>query len=256
MGFFRWSPVRRVCYGQGVRTAPGDDGRAGYRPALPESMPKNKRLKFERVGRLPNVTLTDDPAPAADGPWPWEDDRFAGMPMLLELGCGKGEHSLAFAAADPRRLCVGVDTKSHRICVGAETAIARGLANVHFLRARVENLRSFFAAGAIDAIWLTFPDPQIKNRTVNRRLSAPSFLDAYAALLRSGGRVHLKTDSVRFCDYTRQSVLRWGGRVVAACEDIHAAGEPSHRALAATSAYEADALAKGRPIRYLAFTLS
>ena len=137
-------------------------------------MPKNKRLKYERVNYLPNVTIAAEQAPPAPGPYRWNAQHYAGMPIVLELGCGKGEHSLAFAAADSRRLVVGVDFKSHRMCVGAEMALARRLDNVLFLRARVEDLQAYFMAGSIEAIWLTFPDPQLKNRKIRTRLSAPA----------------------------------------------------------------------------------
>ena len=107
-------------------------------------MPKNKLLKYERVKRLPNVTFSvfgESPSPWS---YPWYDERYADMEKVLELGCGKGEYSLAFAAANSRQFCVGVDCKSHRMCVGAEKAIADGLDNVHFLRARIERIMEFF----------------------------------------------------------------------------------------------------------------
>ncbi|HSO20362.1 MAG TPA: tRNA (guanosine(46)-N7)-methyltransferase TrmB [Desulfosarcina sp.] len=219
-------------------------------------MPKNKRLKYERVNQLPNVTVTPEREPPASGPYPWTAPHYAGMPVVLELGCGKGEHSLAFAAADSRRLFVGVDYKSHRMCVGAQTALARGLDNVLFLRARVEGLRDYFAAGSIEAIWLTFPDPQLKNRKVHTRLSAPAFLDIYAGVLASGGKVHLKTDSKRFFDYTRQSVRRWGGKERICCDDLYGPGCRPDGPREVISAYETAALSRGKVIRYLAFTLA
>ena len=154
-------------------------------------MPKNKRQKYQRVNSLSNVTVTDRNSHSLPDRFPWHENRYDGMRRVLELGCGKGEHSLAFAAADPGALCIGVDRKSHRICVGAETAIAMGLDNVQFLRAYIEGLDAFFLARSIDEIWLTFPDPHPKLRTRHLRLSAPAFLDTYARLLTPGGRVHL-----------------------------------------------------------------
>lgn len=215
-------------------------------------MPKNKRLKHARISRLTNVVVTEDDAPPPAS-LPWRAPGLVGLPVVLELGCGKGEHSLAFAAADPRRLYVGVDTKGHRLCVGAEAALSRGLGNVFFLRARVEALRSYFPAGSIEAIWLTFPDPQLKRRKAHTRLSAPAFLDAYADLLQPGGAVYLKTDSMRLYHYTRQSVDRRGGRVIAATTDLHADAEGVGQAGGATSAYESAALAQGKTIKCLAF---
>ncbi len=219
-------------------------------------MPKNKRHKYERVKHLPNVTISvfgESPPPRS---YPWSQSRFEGMQTVLELGCGKGEHSLAFAAADPHRLCVGVDCKSHRMCVGAEQAIAAGLDNVHFLRAWIERIGEFFVDHSIHEIWLPFPDPHPKHRSEKCRLSAPSFLDVYATLLVSGGTVHLKTDSHRLFDYTRQSVDRWGGRVTVASEDLHGEGAPLTGACEVASAYETAARSRGETIKYLAFNLT
>ncbi len=221
-------------------------------------MPKNKRQKYQRVNDLPNVTVTEwnsspSPAPAE---YPWTANRYDGMRRILELGCGKGEHSLAFAAADPDTLCIGVDRKSHRICVGAEAAIAMGLDNVQFLRARIEGLDAFFTKQSIDDIWLTFPDPHPKLRTRHLRLSAPAFLDTYARLLKPMGRVHLKTDSDRLFDYTLESVDRWGGRVVVASNDLHAMDNDRIGARGVVSAFEHAARLQGETINYLAFELN
>lgn len=219
-------------------------------------MPKNKLLKYERVKRLPNVTfsvLGESPPP---GSYPWHDERYQGMQKILELGCGKGEYSLAFAAANPRKLCVGVDCKSHRMCVGAELAIAQGLENVHFLRARIERIGEFFLKHAIHEIWLTFPDPHPKHRAIKSRLSAAFFLDAYANLLIPGGTVYLKTDSDLLYDYTRESVRRWGGREVAKSGGAHGTGCSASGACEAVSAYEQAARSRGAAIQFMAFKLN
>jgi tRNA (guanine-N7-)-methyltransferase len=219
-------------------------------------MPKNKRHKYERVKHLPNVTFSvfgESPPPRS---YPWYQGRFEGMQTVLELGCGKGEHSLAFAAADSRKLCVGVDCKSHRMCVGAEQAIAAGLDNVHFLRAWIERIGEFFVGHSIHEIWLPFPDPHPKHRSEKCRLSAASFLDVYATLLVPGGTVHLKTDSRQLFDYTRQSVDRWGGHVLTASENIHGDCGRSIGARDVASAYETAARSRGKTIKYLAFNLT
>lgn len=219
-------------------------------------MPKNKRQKFERVRHLPNVTLAPETTVPPSLAFPWNHLRYAGMQRILELGCGKGEHSLVFAAASPQKLCVGVDYKSHRMCVGAEMALARGLGNVLFLRARVERIRAFFPPHSIDEIWLTFPDPLWKHRKSMQRLTAGPFLDDYATLLVPGGSVHLKTDSQRFFRFSCESVRRWGGRVTAMSENVHDAGPDAMDAAGAVSAYERAALTRGAAIRYLAFSLN
>jgi tRNA (guanine-N7-)-methyltransferase len=219
-------------------------------------MPKNKLLKYERVKRLPNVTFSvfgESPPPLS---YPWYAERYQDMEKVLELGCGKGEYSLAFAAANPCKLCVGIDCKSHRMCVGAERAMAQGLENVHFLRARIERIGEFFLKHSIHEIWLTFPDPHPKHRATKSRLSAPSFLDAYANLLLPGGTVYLKTDSDLLYDYTRESVERWGGREVQKSDAAHGTGCGESGACEAVSAYEHAARSRGAAIQFMAFKLN
>ena len=217
-------------------------------------MPKNKRHKYERVKQLPNVIMPADGDPLPIYSYPWHADGFAGMPTVLELGCGKGEHSLAFAAHNPKTVYVGVDYKSHRMCVGAEQAAARGLENLFFLRVRVEHIRAFFTPQSIAAIWLTFPDPHIKQRKAKCRLSADPFLDIYADLLVPGGSVYLKTDSDPLLQFTRQAVRRRAGHIELDCDDIHKinGGLPGHGVV---SAYEKAALSQGAAIKFLAFQL-
>ncbi len=217
---------------------------------------KNKLYKYERVKHLPNVTFSVFGESSSPYSYPWYRERYAGMQKVLELGCGKGEYSLAFAAANPHKLCVGIDCKSHRICVGAEKAIARGLDNVHFLRARIEHIRDFFVGHSIHEIWLTFPDPHPKNRAVKCRLSAASFLSAYANLLMPGGNVYLKTDSNLLYDYTRKSVEGWGGRVVAASDNIDGSDFGVLGVRGVVSAYEDAARSRGKTIKYMAFKLN
>ena len=219
-------------------------------------MPKNKLKKYARVRQLPNVTFAGFGVYPPPGSFPWDAARFAGMQKVLELGCGKGEHVLAFAEDNPGRLYVGVDNKSHRICVGAEKALDQGLANILFLHARIEHIRDFFFSQAVNEIWLTFPDPYPKNQTIKFRLTAGPFLDAYAHLLVPGGTVHLKTDSQMLFDFTRDAVTDRGGRVLAAVDDIHGNNQGRAGAAHVVSAYEKAARERGETIKYMAFNLN
>jgi len=217
-------------------------------------MAKNKLLKYDRVQHLPNVTFSRFGEPATPDLYPWHQSPYAGMDKILELGCGKGEHSLAFAVAEDL-FCIGIDIKSDRICVGAEKARAAGRSNVHFLRARVERIREFFAERAITEIWLTFPDPHLKERSIKKRLTSPAFLDTYAHLLAPGGTVHLKTDCDTLFDYSRDSVEQWGGQIVSSSGNIHEDEAVMLRGRGTMSAFENEARSKGRAIKYMACRL-
>lgn len=219
-------------------------------------MAKNKLHKFERVKHLSNVTLSLSGESKAPVSYPWHAARYHGMKRILELGCGKGEHSLAFAADNPQGLYVGVDSKSHRICVGAEKANAAGLENIHFLRARVEDIGEFFEARSIHEIWLTFPDPHLKKRRIKHRLSSPSFLEVYRHLLVPQGRVMIKTDSDILYSYTRESVALFGGQIVAETDNTDRTGFFTSCAGDMVSAFEKAARSKGNIIKYMSFTLN
>ncbi len=218
-------------------------------------MPKTKHKKYQRVKELANVIIPDPKASLTA--YAWEVPRYSGKKIVLELGCGKGEHSLKFAANDPGSLFVGVDCKSHRLCVGGEKAIAQGIDNLFFLRAEIEEIRTFFPDNSIHGIWLTFPDPHPKQRAIKHRLSSAMFMDAYSRLLIPGGIVHVKTDSRLFYAYTLESVEYWGGQVKAASDDLHGENESfGSGARDIVSAFEAKALTRGKTIKYLAFTLN
>ncbi len=219
-------------------------------------MGKNKLHKYERVKHLSNVRFSEFGTPVVSPSYPWNDKCCTGKEKILELGCGKGEYSLAFALANPAKLYVGIDYKSHRICVGAEKAIDLGLENVFFLCTKIERIQDFFSEQSIHDIWLTFPDPHLKNRKIKSRLSAPSFLDTYALLLVPGGMVHLKTDSAPFYNFTRKSVQKWGGQIVAQSDNIYETDCKRTGTRDIVSFFENTALSKGLAIKYLAFTLN
>jgi tRNA (guanine-N7-)-methyltransferase len=219
-------------------------------------MPKNKLKKYARVRQLPNVTFAGCGVSPAPGSYPWDAERFAGMGIVLELGCGKGEHTLAFAADNPGKLFVGVDCKSHRICVGAENALNQGFSNIQFLHARIERIREIFMPYSISTIWLTFPDPYPKTQTLKFRLTAEPFLKSYAYLLVPGGTIHLKTDSDMLFNFTRATVEAFGGHILDAIDDIDTVHEGGPGAVHVVSAYEKGAREQGETIKYLAFNLN
>lgn len=135
----------------------------------------------------------------------WHKNVFKNNnPIILELGCGKGEYTIGLAEHFPDKNFIGMDIKGARIWRGAKTAIEKNLNNVRFIRSRIEPVSSIFAQGEVDEIWLTFPDPQAKNRRFMKRLSSSRFLSAYQKVLKNSGIVHLKTDSLLLHEYTIQ----------------------------------------------------
>ena len=217
-------------------------------------MSKIKLKRYNKARTLPNVITHD---PEAEGvAYPWADPKYANRRTILELGCGKGEHSLGFAAADPESLCIGVDLKSHRLCVGGEKALAQGMDHVFFLRARVEDILSVFPEQSVHEIWLTFPDPHPKQRSIKHRLSSARFLHLYSQLLVPGGTVQLKTDNTPLYVYTRESAVYWGGSILEDTRDLHGESEDVCRAArAVVSTFESKALARDETIKFLSFTL-
>ncbi len=125
-------------------------------------------------------------------------------PIVLELGCGKGEYSVGLAKHFPEKNFIGVDIKGARMFIGAEQALKEDMKNVAFLRTRIDFIADFFEEDEIDEIWLTFSDPQPKK--VNKRLSAPPFIERYKKILKKGGIVHMKTDSDLLFEYTEEQI--------------------------------------------------
>ena len=149
----------------------------------------------------------------------WQDRFRNHNPIVLELGCGKGEYTIALAERDPERNYVGVDIKGARLWKGAKYATEHALPNVAFLRTRVEFNTAFFAPGEVSEVWLTFSDPQY--RSENSRLCSPLFLERYRSFMKPGGIVHLKTDS-RFLHEYALAVCRANSlRILAQTTDLY-----------------------------------
>jgi len=175
-------------------------------------------------------------------------------PIVLELGCGRGEYTIGLAECDPSRNYIGVDIKGARIWRGAKTANERDLLNVAFIRTRIEVIGSFFSPGEIQEIWLTFPDPQLKKRRNKKRLTAPGFLNSYRKFLSDGGVVHLKTDNEQMFLYTSELVHYNNLEVIAETPDLYNS-QLADESLSIKTHYEKQYLAEGLPIRYIAFRL-
>ena len=146
-------------------------------------------------------------------------------PLTIELACGKGEYTTGMAKLFPEKNHIGVDIKGNRIWRGAKTAVEEGLSNVAFLRTHIESINSFFGKDEVDQIWITFPDPQKKDKRAKKRLTHPDFLEKYRKILKKGGTVNLKTDSSTLYDFTMDVILEQGLKVHHQSIDIYKIGE-------------------------------
>lgn len=222
---------------------------------------KNKLVRFAENKILPNVIQpTREEAFSGFGlKGHWRQDFFKNdHPIVLELGCGKGEYSVGLAKAFPEKNFVGVDIKGARFWFGAKEAIAQGLDNVAFLRTQIELIDCFFDQNEVDEIWITFPDPQIKHRRAKHRLTHPDFLDRYKKIIRNGGIVHLKTDSEFLHGYTIGYLQGAGYEIVSAHHDIYGAKEYEPRTPLLRDIrtyYEELFSAKGKTITYIKFRI-
>jgi tRNA (guanine-N7-)-methyltransferase len=186
----------------------------------------------------------------------WRKSYFRNdNPVILELGCGKGDYTVRLAEQYPSLNLIGMDIKGARIWTGARYAIDNNLKNVAFIRARIEFVTSFFAKNEINEIWLTFPDPQLKTRRNKKRLTGSLFLEMYRQFLIDGGAIHLKTDNKDLFEYTRTLVLHNRFRLINATEDLYRSditGAPRD----IRTYYENQFLEKGMDIFYLSFSLN
>lgn len=186
----------------------------------------------------------------------WRSDFFGNdNPLVLELGCGRGEYTVALARRYPDTNFIGVDIKGARMWRGAKTATGEGLANAGFLRTRIEFIDSFFAPDEVDGIWITFPDPQLRKNRVKKRLTAPGFLEMYARFLKVGAPLHLKTDCGHLHEYTKAVAAVNGLPVEAADDDIYG-HETADEVLSVKTAYEEKFLERGSKITYMRFNLA
>lgn len=150
----------------------------------------------------------------------WNSNMFAkAQPIVLELGCGRGEYTIDLSRRVPSRNYIGVDIKGARLWQGAKYAVEHDLPNVAFLRTRIELIEAFFAPREVSEIWLTFSDPQLGS--ANKRLSSPVFLEKYRKFLAPGGRIHLKTDSRFLYEYTKAVANANGLNILASTTDLY-----------------------------------
>ena len=187
----------------------------------------------------------------------WNDIYFKNNnPIVLELGCGKGEYTVALAKKHPEKNFIGIDIKGARFWRGAKTALEENMPNVAFLRTQIELVNSAFGREEISEIWITFPDPQIKYKRTKHRMTNPSFLDKYKHILKPDGIIHLKTDSEFMHGYTLGLLEGLGHDILYSDHDIYVNHEAPEDVVGIQTFYEKQYLEKGKAITYITFKLN
>ncbi|AMR26356.1 tRNA (guanine(46)-N(7))-methyltransferase [Hymenobacter psoromatis] len=220
-------------------------------------MPRVKLHRFADNATRPDIVEPGKPA-FGHLAGRWRTDFFQqDNPLVLEVGCGKGEYTVGLAQRQPDQNFLGLDIKGERIWRGSTRAEALGLANVGFLRLMAHQLTEHFAPGELSEIWITFPDPRPRDRDIKRRLTSPRFLNMYQTLLAAGGVAQLKTDSADLFDYTLETLAaRPGAHVEVLTRDLYAETDPAFAAAQAIQThFEGKYRAQGVPIKYVRFRL-
>jgi tRNA (guanine-N7-)-methyltransferase len=216
-------------------------------------MARSKLAKFAAIGERENVIEhSDETHGQIQGKW--REQQFLNEnPVVLEVGCGRGEYTIGMARLFPDKNFVGTDIKGERLWKGSSMAEEEELENVAFLRTFIERIDENFAENEVNEIWITFPDPRPRDRDIKRRLTSPRFLELYKKILKPDGLLHLKTDNLGLYEYTLE-VLQERNDI---CQLQHTVdlyhSELQEHTMGIYTTYEKRYLAEGIPIKYLQF---
>ncbi|MBM77790.1 MAG: tRNA (guanosine(46)-N7)-methyltransferase TrmB [Crocinitomicaceae bacterium] len=222
-------------------------------------MGKDKLKRFAEVETFNNVIQPDiknlDSNHETKGFW---HIKFGNSnPIILELGCGKGEYTVGLAKKFPNINFIGIDIKGSRIWRGAKTCIEENIQNVFFLRSKVDFINHFFDKNEVSEIWLTFSDPQPKKP--RKRLTSPLFIDRYKKILKKEGVIHLKTDSDLLYEYTLDEISSKNYEIINHCNDVHGfiknnLSQKTQDILSIKTFYESIWINDGKKIKYVCFS--
>lgn len=220
---------------------------------------KNKLKRFKENETFVNVFQPTREEVVSDS-FPlkgkWNSDFFKNdNPIVLELGCGKGEYSVGLAEKSPNKNFVGIDIKGARFWRGAKTAVESGMKNVAFLRTQIELIEHCFAENEVSEIWITFPDPQIKYKRTKHRMTNSEFLNRYKKILKTNGLMYLKTDSEFMHGYTLGLLHGEGHEVIYANHNIYKNEGAPAEVTGIQTFYESQYLEVNKPITYIKFRI-
>lgn len=220
-------------------------------------MGKNKLKKFAEIEsfdcvlQYPRERILSEGFPYKGN---WRKNIFDNPgPLVLELGCGKGEYTVGLAKSYPEKNFIGIDIKGARIWKGAKEVEETALSNARFLRTEIENLHYIFGEEEVDEIWITFPDPQMQKP--RKRLTSTKFLEQYRVFLKPDGVMHLKTDSPFLYEYTKRLIEKNGLEVIDITSDLYGSGKADPVSSIKTF-YESQWLSRGKSIKLISFRLS
>ena len=215
-------------------------------------MSRKKLERFEQLKTFSNVVHWEEPYPKRKIKKIFRkyDKR------ILELACGKGEYTIGLAKLneDVKNLYMGIDIQGERIWTGAKYALENQLSNICFLRTQIDILDKYIPRRSVDEIWITFPDPFLKERYERKRLTSEKFLKIYKKILKKNGVIHLKTDSKELYNFTLQSIEEFGGEILEKIWDIYAQ-EEVREVFKIKTAFEKRHLVNGKKIGYLQFRI-
>ena len=212
-------------------------------------MGQKKLLRFNEIKTFDNVLEKPSGIKAK-----WNNQFHNNHPITLELACGKGEYTVGLARMYPDRNFIGVDIKGNRIWKGAKTALEEKLGNVAFLRTGIDKIADYFDTDEVAEIWITFPDPQLRNSKHKKRLTHPRFLRLYQSILKQGGIVHLKTDSPDLYQFTRTVISLYNIELLCDMDNVYAEKDIKEE-LTIKTHYEQLDIAGSNRIHYLSFRI-
>ena len=213
-------------------------------------MARKKNIRFKEIEENFNV-IQSGKALFETIKGNWSNDFFKNNnPIILELGCGKGEYTVGLAKLFPEKNFVGIDIKGDRIAVGSNHAIEQSLSNVAFLRTKVHDIEDFFNENEVSEIWITFPDPHSLQSGIRKRMTNERFLGVYKKLLNKTGLLHLKTDNSDFFNYSIETLTMFGINNLISTDDLYASNlNILHHGI--KTQFEKKFTAKGFNINYL-----
>ncbi|MDX5437900.1 MAG: tRNA (guanosine(46)-N7)-methyltransferase TrmB [Pontibacter sp.] len=215
-------------------------------------MGRSKLAKFAVVAERENVLQPGDEL-YGQLAGKWRELHFNNNnPIVLEVGCGRGEYTVGMGRLFPDKNFIGTDIKGARIWKGSTMAVEEDLYHVAFLRTFIERIEEHFGENELDEIWITFPDPRPRDRDIKRRLTSPRFLDMYERIVKPGGIIHLKTDNGPLYEYTLEVLQERQVQNLIHTADLYNSDLQEHT-MGIYTTYEKRYLAEGIPIKYLQY---